>query len=100
VSEEELDREVLERVGMNRRGFIKRVVLGTAFASPVIASFSMSGLSASSAQAQTGNQNQGPLGRVVSEEARSGAGGDLGQELGGSAREGFPPGRLFPPPHP
>lgn len=44
MSEEEFDREVLEGVPMDRRTFVKRVVLGTAFAIPVVASFPMSGL--------------------------------------------------------
>jgi hypothetical protein len=95
MSEEELDRDVLERVGVNRRDFVKRIVLGTAFASPVIASFSMSGLSAASAAAQT--SNQGPLGNIISDQAQAGAGGQLGQELGGSAQSGFPPGKIFAP---
>jgi hypothetical protein len=41
MSEDHLEREVLGRVSMNRRSFIKKVVVGTVFAVPVIASFDM-----------------------------------------------------------
>jgi len=38
------DEEILERLDEKRRDFIKKVVVGTAFAVPVINSFSMDGL--------------------------------------------------------
>ena len=42
VSGDALERdEVLARVGMDRRGFVKRLVVGAAFASPIVASFAM-----------------------------------------------------------
>lgn len=37
--------EVLEKVDPDRRGFVRKVIVGTAFAAPVISSFSMDGLS-------------------------------------------------------
>lgn len=36
-----------------RRGFIKKLAIGTAFAAPVVSSFSMSGVSAAYAQTPT-----------------------------------------------
>ena len=41
MSEDHLERDVLGRVGMDRRSFIKKVILGTAFAVPVVVSFDM-----------------------------------------------------------
>jgi hypothetical protein len=41
--EQRLDRE-LGRLGWDRRTFIKRMVAGAAFATPIVSSFSMSGL--------------------------------------------------------
>jgi hypothetical protein len=48
MSEQELD-EVLTHVGVDRRTFVKRIVLGTAFAVPVVASFEMDSLAAAPA---------------------------------------------------
>lgn len=94
MSEEELDREVLQHVGMDRRTFIKRVVLGTAFAIPVIASFPMSGLGAGSGGGQP--SNQGPLGRNISS-VQPEMGGDVGPVLRESAKEGYPLGKELAP---
>ena len=41
MSEEFLEREVLGRVSMNRRAFVKKFIVGAAFAVPAIASFDM-----------------------------------------------------------
>jgi hypothetical protein len=41
MSEEELERKVLDRVGVDRRAFVKRMLRGAAFTVPVIASFDM-----------------------------------------------------------
>ena len=49
--EKRLD-EQLAGVEPSRRTFIKRVAVGAAFATPVISSFSMSGLSVNAAAAQ------------------------------------------------
>jgi hypothetical protein len=52
---EEFEREVLRRVPLDRRAFIKKMVVGAAFAAPVIASFNMVGLGAGSAHGLTSN---------------------------------------------
>jgi hypothetical protein len=41
MSDEELEREVLGRVGIDRRDFVGRMLRGAAFTVPVIASFDM-----------------------------------------------------------
>jgi hypothetical protein len=41
VSEEFLEREVLSRVNMDRRAFVKKFIVGAAFAVPAVASFEM-----------------------------------------------------------
>lgn len=41
MSEEELDAEILRRVPMDRRTFVRRAILGAAFAVPVVASFAV-----------------------------------------------------------
>ncbi|MFP4088191.1 MAG: hypothetical protein ACLFUL_15515 [Desulfobacteraceae bacterium] len=46
MGREFIDENVLQAVDENRRGFIKKVIVGTAFAVPVINSFSMDGLKA------------------------------------------------------
>jgi len=37
--------QVLEKVRPDRRSFVRKVIVGTAFAVPVVSSFSMDGLS-------------------------------------------------------
>ena len=49
--------EVLEHVGHDRRKFIKRVVIGAAFAVPVVSSFSMSGANTAAGVPITGGGN-------------------------------------------
>jgi hypothetical protein len=56
MSEEQLEQEVLRRVAFDRRSFVKRVVLGTSFAVPVVASFQMDALTMNSASAGFANQ--------------------------------------------
>ena len=41
MSEDFLEREVLRKVSIDRRSFVKKLVAGAAFAVPVIASFDM-----------------------------------------------------------
>jgi hypothetical protein len=41
MSDEQLEREVLSRVSVDRRAFVKKYVIGAAFAVPVVASFFM-----------------------------------------------------------
>jgi len=67
------ENHLLEGANKSRRKFVKRVLVGTAFAAPLIASFPMNGLKADSARAVTfGNQtcsggceNLPPLKRLV-----------------------------------
>jgi Putative Ig domain len=56
VSRKPLDDDALSGVELSRRDLIRRLVLGTAFAVPVVASFEMSSLSVSSASAYGPNQ--------------------------------------------
>jgi hypothetical protein len=44
MSDAELEDEILGHVGMDRRSFVKRLILGGAFAVPVVASFDMGAL--------------------------------------------------------
>ena len=55
MSDEEFEAEIVKRVGMDRRTFVRRMLLSGAFAVPVIASFDMSTLTMSSAAAATPN---------------------------------------------
>lgn len=48
--------ELVERVDLSRRRFVRRLVVGTAFAVPVVSSFTMSSLSMDAAGAQQTNQ--------------------------------------------
>jgi hypothetical protein len=47
--------QVLEHVGFDRRRFVKRVVIGTAFAVPVVSSFSMTGVQSIASAQVSGN---------------------------------------------
>ena len=53
MSEDHLEREVLGRVRMDRRRFIKKMLVGTVFAVPMIASFDMLATSVASGQTCT-----------------------------------------------
>jgi hypothetical protein len=44
---------VIEETGMGRRTFMRRLVTGTVFAVPVVASFAMGGIDAAAASAHT-----------------------------------------------
>ena len=56
MSEEQPASQVLDRLGNDsRRSFVKRSVLGMAFAAPVVASFNMDSLTMKSASALTPN---------------------------------------------
>jgi hypothetical protein len=64
--------EALEKIDEGRRTFIRRVAAGTAFAVPMVASFSTDGLHFNTAAA-TGfgsNQTSGFFGRLISFLAR------------------------------
>ena len=64
MDERKLDEEVLGRVPLDRRQFVKRIALTTAFVTPVVASFSMDGLTMSQAGAQPLNSCVAVGGRV------------------------------------
>jgi len=55
---EEFEREVLGRFPLDRRALLKKMVLGAAFAAPVIASFNMVGLDAGTAHGLTTNTSR------------------------------------------
>jgi hypothetical protein len=103
MSDDELQREVLDQVGLDRRTFVKRLLLGTAFAVPVIASFPLSAMGAGGGTCA----NQPPDGTCANQPFRNtgqavrngaaGEGGERGQTLGGAARSGNPPGQFFNP---
>ena len=54
MANESIDR-ILERVDPSKRAFLKRLVVGAAFAAPFVVSFSMDGLSVYDAHAQQGS---------------------------------------------
>ena len=55
----------LSRVEMSRRELVRRLVVGTAFAVPIVTSFDMSSLTTSSADALTPNQSPGDIASLV-----------------------------------
>ena len=57
--EDRLD-EQLARVEPSRRTFIKRIAIGAAFATPIVTSFSMGGMAANTAAAQSSNLSGQP----------------------------------------
>jgi hypothetical protein len=59
MSDDEFEAEVVKRVGMDRRTFVRRLLLGSAFAVPVVASFDLSTLTMASADAMTANGSSG-----------------------------------------
>jgi hypothetical protein len=48
-----LSDEILDRVGDDRRSFLKKMVVGTAFAVPVVSSFSLHGMQSAFGQTPT-----------------------------------------------
>jgi hypothetical protein len=46
---------ILKEVDPEKRDFLKKVIVGTAFVTPIVASFSMEGLSPNEAFAQSSN---------------------------------------------
>ncbi len=55
MDEDRVEREVLGRVPLDRRQFVKRVATTVAFAAPVVASFSIDGFLADRPAAAAGN---------------------------------------------
>jgi hypothetical protein len=74
LSEDHLERTVLGRVGVDRRSFIKKLVVGTAFAMPVVASFEMLASSSVAAGTVTCTAGNGGAGTSATGTA-GGAGG-------------------------
>lgn len=58
MNEESFD-DALDQVEPGRRSFLKRLAIGAAFATPVVSSFSMKGLSLNVAAAQGSNVSPG-----------------------------------------
>jgi hypothetical protein len=56
VPDDKLD-PILDQVDPEKRDFIKKVLVGTAFVAPIVASFSMDGLSLNEAYAQVLSSN-------------------------------------------
>lgn len=56
MADDELE-QILDRVDPKKRAFLKKLVVGTAFVVPTVASFSMDGLSKYEANAQVSNLN-------------------------------------------
>lgn len=48
---ERQDDDILDEVGDSRRSFVRRLIVGSAFAAPVVSSFDVSSLSMASAAA-------------------------------------------------
>ena len=66
MSEDQLEREVLGRAAIDRRSFIKKVIVGSAFAVPLVASFDMfAGGQASGSTCATPNSTSGQSGSGV-----------------------------------
>jgi hypothetical protein len=71
---DELDR-VVEEAGIGRRTFLRRMLIGTAFATPVVASFAMGGVASATPHGSSPiapllpwcNQNQGIIGQNQSD---------------------------------
>jgi hypothetical protein len=51
MDDDGLESEVLSKVGTDRRTFVKRLVVGSAFAIPLVASFDVDSLTLSKAEA-------------------------------------------------
>jgi len=49
MSKTDVSEAILEKVDVKRRGFVRKVIVGSAFAAPFVTSFSMDSLSTASA---------------------------------------------------
>ena len=58
--DDKLDKKLLEKIDESRRSALKKLILGSAFAVPVIASFSMGGLGVVEAHVAAPNQTKPP----------------------------------------
>ena len=82
--EPEAHDDLLAQVGTDRRQFVKRLVIGSVFATPVVSSFSMSGVNSVFAQ-DTNVSGQGP--DVGSSDSENTDGSD-GDADGGTTDDG------------
>lgn len=55
MEEPKTDEKILDRVSPDRRGFVKRILAGAAFATPVLATFAIDALNPRSANAMQSN---------------------------------------------
>ncbi|MGK2950564.1 MAG: hypothetical protein ACSLFP_18470 [Acidimicrobiales bacterium] len=78
--------EVLAHVGTDRRQFVKRLIVGSAFATPVVSSFSMSGVNSVFAQ-DTNVSGQDPDDDVSGSDSENTDGSD-GEADGGTTDDG------------
>ena len=67
MSDEEFEREIAGRLAFDRRAFIRKMVVGAAFAAPAIASFNMVGLGAGTAEGRTFLSNTSICGKLNKE---------------------------------
>jgi hypothetical protein len=54
MKKEEINKDLLEKVDAKRRDFLRKLVISSAFAVPVIVSFSMDGIRLKAAYGQSG----------------------------------------------
>ena len=59
MSDGDINTKFIERIDQAKRSSIRKMVLGTAFVVPVVASFSMSGLAVNEAHASSYGPNSG-----------------------------------------
>ncbi|MGH2927203.1 MAG: hypothetical protein ACRDL8_03265, partial [Solirubrobacteraceae bacterium] len=78
IEPDPLDEEVLSRLEISRRELVRRLVVGTAFAVPVVASFDMSSLTVSTADASSPNQSNFHQPAIVSASAAAFTVGEAG----------------------
>lgn len=78
--------DVLAHVGTDRRQFVKRLLVGSAFATPVVSSFSMSGVNSVFAQ-DTNVSGQDPDDDVSGSDSENTDGSD-GEADGGTTDDG------------
>ncbi len=58
MGSEDAQEKVLRNVDTSRRSFLKKLIVGGAFAAPAVASFSMSGIGVEKVEATPSNQSQ------------------------------------------
>ena len=63
--EDHVDEKVLNSVDETRRSFVRKLILGTAFMAPAVASFSMAGISGAEAHQAAGNMTTPMAGNMT-----------------------------------